>query len=71
MNFVAILNGWIILVAVLLGIVGVVSARRSLAHKATADKKTFRWALISLLVTVVWAVAWSLSGSVHAVNVYP
>lgn len=67
MNFVAVLNGWVILAAVLLGIVALVAAGRDMAWKPTIDKRTFRWALISLLVTVVWAVAWSLSVSVHTV----
>jgi hypothetical protein len=71
MTFVAVLNGWVLLAAVLLGIVALVAARWDLARKPTADKRTFRWALISLLVTVVWAVAWSLSASVHTVSVHP
>ena len=69
MTFIMVLNSWVIIAAILFGIVAVMVTSRGFAQKTIADKRIFLWAVISLLVTVLWTVAWSLSVSVHSVSV--
>ena len=71
MTFIAVLNGWLILAAIVLGILAIVLARRGLTQCPTTNKRTLRWAVRTLIVTLVWAVLWSLTAKTYEVSVPP
>ena len=63
---VAIFNGWALLVALLLAIVAIALAWQQCDRGLVLRGHTFRRAAVSLGVTLVWGVVWSLSVGVHS-----